>query len=99
MRRIYALLEPAPQTKARDSTRGREFTARALMVFLMGLNHMDTLHPQLVGDQAWREFVAAHVAALLGLNAQAVRRKPSARVRAPARGTSPLVRGESEHDK
>jgi hypothetical protein len=75
MRRIYALLEPTPQTKARDSTRGREFTARALMVFLMGLHHMDTLHPQLVGDRAWREFVASHVAALLGLKAPVGRRK------------------------
>lgn len=76
MRRIYALLEPAPQTKARDATRNSEFTARAVMVFLMGLHHMDTLHPQLVGDPAWREFVAAHVAALLGLKAPVVRRRP-----------------------
>jgi len=76
MRRIYALLEPVPQTKARDATRDREFTARAVMVFLMGLHHMDTLHPQLVGDQAWREFVASHVATLLGLKAPVVRQRP-----------------------
>jgi len=76
MRRIHALLEPAPQGKAGAVTRDREFTARAVMVFLMGLHHMDTLHPQLAGDPAWREFVAAHVAALLGLKAPAVRRRP-----------------------
>src|SRR5262245_57373285 len=57
MRLISALLEPAPRTGAREVTQGREFTARAVMVFLMGLNHMDTLHPQLVGDRAWREFI------------------------------------------
>ena len=76
MRRIYTLLKPAPQTKVGDATRDREFTARAVMVFLMGLHHMDTLHPQLVGDPAWREFVAAHVATLLGVKAPAVRRRP-----------------------
>jgi len=72
MRRIYALLEPAPHSKAGDATREREFTARAVMVFLMGLHHMDTLHPQLVGDSAWREFIASHVAALLGIKSNLV---------------------------
>jgi AcrR family transcriptional regulator len=76
MERIRALIESAPPAKAHDATRGSEFTARALMVFLMGLHHMDTLHPHLVGDRAWREFVASHVATLLGLNSLVVRRRP-----------------------
>jgi len=69
MRRIRALVEAAPHAGLGGATRDPEFAARALVVFLMGLNHMDTLHPHLVGDRAWREFVAAHVAALLGLPA------------------------------
>jgi AcrR family transcriptional regulator len=67
LRKIRALIEVEQQARPHAATRDPELTARALMVFLMGLNHMDTLHPQLVGDRAWREFVAAHVAALLGL--------------------------------
>jgi AcrR family transcriptional regulator len=94
MQRIYTLLEPGPHRKVRNSAREREFTARALMVFLMGLHHMETLHPQLIGDRAWREFVASHVTALLGLNARPVRRNPAARGRAWARAVSPIVRRE-----
>lgn len=98
MRRIYALVEPAPQTTARDSTQGREFTARAVMVFLMGLHHMDTLHPQLVGDPAWREFVAAHVATLLGLKAPAVRRRPRSEYE-NGTGRQPSRKKRGEHDR
>jgi AcrR family transcriptional regulator len=67
LRKIRTLIEVEQQARPRATTHDPELTARALMVFLMGLNHMDTLHPQLVGDRAWREFVAAHVTALLGL--------------------------------
>lgn len=98
MWRIYALLEPALQTKTREATRGREFTACAVMVFLMGLNHMDTLHPQLVGDRAWREFVASHVAALLGLKSQKVNRGPRSEAE-NGTGCQPSHKGESEHDR
>lgn len=67
MRKIYAILAVKPPAGCRNMQRTQEFTASALMVFLIGLNHLDTLQPALVGDPAWREFVAAHVAALLGL--------------------------------
>jgi AcrR family transcriptional regulator len=89
LQRIRTLLEPQPQARLRDTTREPEFTARALMVFLTGLSHMDTLHPQLVGDRAWREFVASHVAALLGLSTQEGSHKPSTRGRVPARVAKP----------
>jgi AcrR family transcriptional regulator len=89
LRSIRALIESGLPARPRVATCDPEFTARALMVFLMGLNHMDTLHPQLVGDRAWREFVASHVAALLSLKAPAVRQRPSARVCAPGRGSRP----------
>lgn len=90
LRRIRALLESPSQTRPHDAIRASEFTACALMVFLTGLSHMDTLHPQLVGDQAWRQFVAAHVAALLGLQSPEVKRTLPTRGRVSA-GNARLV--------
>ena len=92
LRKIRVLLKVEEQTGPRDALWVPEYTACALTVFLMGLNHMDTLHPQLVGDQAWRKFVASHVAALLGLNVQEVSRRPPAKERASARDASPVVK-------
>jgi AcrR family transcriptional regulator len=44
-----------------------EIQASAVMTFLMGLMHMETLLPDKVGDRAWHDFVEAHVAGLLGM--------------------------------
>jgi AcrR family transcriptional regulator len=44
-----------------------EYLAAAMMVFIMGQMHLETLAPQLVGDRAWRAFVTNRMAALLGL--------------------------------
>ncbi len=99
MQSIRALIEPVLPVGAQDGARELEFTARAVMVFLMGLHHMDTLHPQLVGDRAWREFVTAHVATILGLNTQAGRRKPAARRRGRGRGAVSLRNGEQGPDQ
>lgn len=41
--------------------------ANAAMVFILGLMHMESLAPQLVGDPAWREFVRDRIRALLGV--------------------------------
>jgi AcrR family transcriptional regulator len=41
--------------------------ASAAMVFIMGLMHMETLVPQLVGDSAWHDFVQNRAATLIGL--------------------------------
>lgn len=43
-----------------------ELVATALMAFIMGLMHMETLAPQLVGDARWRDFVRDRAKALLG---------------------------------
>jgi AcrR family transcriptional regulator len=43
-----------------------DFAARLFCVFVMGLLHMDTLLPNLIGDQAWRDFVRERVATLIG---------------------------------
>src|SRR5262245_56824312 len=99
LQRIRALLEPPSQARLRDATRTAEFTARALIVFLAGLSHMDTLHPQLVGDQAWREFVASHVAVLLGLRTQEVSKTSSARRRVQARVVRPVVKRKRKRER
>jgi AcrR family transcriptional regulator len=44
-----------------------EIQASAVMTFLMGLMHMETLLPDKVGDRAWYDFVETQVAGLLGL--------------------------------
>lgn len=43
-----------------------ELLASAVMVFIMGLMHMETLVPQLVGNEEWTEVVAGRIALLLG---------------------------------
>jgi AcrR family transcriptional regulator len=40
-------------------------TAAAVMVFIMGLMHLETLCPQLIGDPRWKAFVEARTAVLL----------------------------------
>lgn len=42
-----------------------DFTARFFLVMIMGLSHMDTLEPQLIGDAAWHDFVLGRISALL----------------------------------
>jgi len=41
--------------------------AHAYAVFAMGLTHMETLAPHLIGNPEWREFVVGRIAAILGL--------------------------------
>ena len=42
--------------------------AQAFSAFIMGLNHLETLAPHLVGDPEWRAFVSERAAALIGLS-------------------------------
>jgi AcrR family transcriptional regulator len=44
-----------------------QLLATAVMAFIMGLMHMETLSPQLIGDPRWQAFVADRTAALLGV--------------------------------
>jgi AcrR family transcriptional regulator len=44
-----------------------DFSARLFCVFVMGLLHMDTLLPGLIGDRSWRDFVHERVATLIGV--------------------------------
>ena len=44
-----------------------EALAHAVFVMIMGLLHLETLAPQLVGDAQWRDFIRDRAAALIGL--------------------------------
>jgi AcrR family transcriptional regulator len=57
----------AQQAGKLDPAVDSELLASAAMVFIMGLMHMETLLPHLVGDRKWRDFVEARVATLMGL--------------------------------
>jgi AcrR family transcriptional regulator len=48
-----------------DAAIDPQLTAAAVMSLIMGLMHAETLTPQLVGDAAWRDFIAASVERLL----------------------------------
>ena len=62
------------QSIAMDQAAGRldpslnsDFVASAVLVFIMGLTHMETLLPILVGDKKWHAFVGHSVARLMGM--------------------------------
>lgn len=57
----------AQQAGKLDPTVNSELLASAVMVFIMGLMHMETLLPHLVGDRKWHDFVQARVGTLMGL--------------------------------
>jgi TetR/AcrR family transcriptional regulator, transcriptional repressor of aconitase len=44
-----------------------KFVASAISVFIMGLTHMETLLPDMVGDPLWREFVRDRIATIMGM--------------------------------
>ena len=99
LRKIRVLLKVEEQTGPRDALWVPEYTACALTVFLMGLNHMDTLHPQLVGNQAWRKFVASYVTALLSFNSHNVKIKLPTRGRASVQNARPVACGGQPKSK
>ncbi len=56
----------AQQTGELDPAFDPELLASAAMAFIMGLMHMETLLPKLVGDSRWHDFVEGRVAAMIG---------------------------------
>jgi AcrR family transcriptional regulator len=67
-RQLCEGIELAQQQGLVDPELDAAMSARFYGVLIMGLNHMDTLHPALVGDPEWRRFVAERVAVVLGLS-------------------------------
>jgi AcrR family transcriptional regulator len=53
-----------------DRTLDAEMLASAVMVFILGLMHMETLLPDRVGDQEWNAFVQGRVRALISLRSE-----------------------------
>jgi hypothetical protein len=62
------------------------FAAQAVMVFIMGLTHLDTLAPSLVGDAGWRAFVEDRLEAMLGARRAAPVGAARPRIRHPGQG-------------
>jgi AcrR family transcriptional regulator len=60
-------LSAGQQAGKLDPAVDAELLACAVLVFTMGLMHMETLAPQLVRDPRWRDFVRNRVATLLGV--------------------------------
>jgi len=50
-----------------DPTVDPRLLASTILVFIMGLAHMETIAPQLVGDARWSEFIEERVAAFMGV--------------------------------
>ena len=60
-------MEPAQRAGKIDPALDAGFLAHILIVFMMGLAHMETIAPDLVGSLRWHRFVEHRVAALLGI--------------------------------
>ena len=68
IQQIGTSIAAAQQAGKADEDVDAELLAAALMVFTMGLMHMETIAPRLVGDAVWQDFVRDRVAAMLGVS-------------------------------
>lgn len=59
-------LMAAQRAGSLDRRLDAELLARSVIVFILGLMHMETVAPQLVDDARWRDFIEDRVAALIG---------------------------------
>ena len=51
------MIEPAQRAAKIDTALDAELLANIVIVFMMGLAHMETIAPHLVGNASWRRFV------------------------------------------
>jgi hypothetical protein len=65
---IASAIVVAQNNENLDRSLDAQMLASAVMVFIMGLMHMETLLPQRVGDREWNRFVQDRIRALIGLN-------------------------------
>jgi AcrR family transcriptional regulator len=65
--RISASVASAQKAGKLDPTLDPDHVARVFCILIMGLIHMDTLLPDLVGDGSWREFIRERTALLIGV--------------------------------
>jgi AcrR family transcriptional regulator len=64
---LRSAIEPAQRTGRIDAALDAEFLALSVIVFMMGLAHMETIAPHLVGSGGWHRFIEHRVVALLGI--------------------------------
>jgi AcrR family transcriptional regulator len=66
IREISAGVASAQRAGSIDPALDPQLLASTVIAFIMGLMHMETLLPKLVGDAHWRDFVHGRVLAILG---------------------------------
>ena len=67
MAQISANIAAAQKAGKLDPSLDPDHVARAFCILIMGLIHMDTLLPDLLGDRSWREFIRERAALLIGV--------------------------------
>jgi AcrR family transcriptional regulator len=68
MAQTSASIASAQRAGKLDPTLDPDQVARMFCILIMGLIHMDTLLPDLVGDDTWREFIRERAALLMGFS-------------------------------
>jgi hypothetical protein len=66
-RGVRAVLDQALGPATPSTVRDRDYAARLLLVVVMGLLHLDTLDPTLVGDPEWIRYLEAGIGRMLEL--------------------------------
>jgi len=67
IKRMSQSIAAAQATGSLDPSLHPDFVASAVLVFVMGLTHMETLLPNLLGNKKWHDFVGHGVAKLMGM--------------------------------
>ena len=67
IQQLRRTIEPAQRADKIDPALDADFLANAVIVIMMGLAHMETIAPHLVGNPRWHRFVENRIAALLGV--------------------------------
>ena len=67
VQQLRRTIEPAQRAGKIDPASDADFLANAVIVFMMGLAHMETIAPHLVGNLRWHRFIENRVIALLGI--------------------------------
>jgi AcrR family transcriptional regulator len=67
IQQLRRTIEPAQRADKIDPALDAELLANAVIVIMMGLAHMETIAPHLIGNAGWHRFVENRIAALLGI--------------------------------
>ena len=83
---IRSSIAGAQESRLFDPALNPDFSARFLLVIIMGLSHMDTLEPLLIGDSAWHQFVLERISAVLGFH-----QRPAPKANSNHRPVAPAI--------